>query len=93
MNIIINPSAFYGEIEAPGSKSMFIRAIFCAMLSKGTSKIYINNPCDDVLTAINCAKNLGASIGVSDNILTVTGADFSKNEKSVTLMLTLFFPI
>lgn len=85
MNVIIHPSNFCGEVQAPASKSLLIRAIFCAMLSKGTSKIYINNHCDDVLTAINCIKKLGAHIILANNILTVTGTNFSENKKSIVL--------
>jgi len=63
----IKKSKIQGEITAPPSKSLTIRAIISALLSDGETKIINPSFCSDGLTALNAAKQLGASIIVKKN--------------------------
>jgi len=72
MDILITPSPITGRIEGISSKSFAHRALICAALAKGKSKIRINNSSADIEATADCLENLGASIEKCDNIYTVT---------------------
>ncbi len=60
--IISNHRLIGGTIKAPPSKSMMVRAVFAAMLSKGTSIIANPSYCDDAMAAIEIARQFGCEI-------------------------------
>lgn len=61
-SITITPSKLNGRIDIPASKSLCHRAIICAALAKGKSKL--SNICDsdDIRTTVNAVKALGAEV-------------------------------
>lgn len=100
MKVRIKPSSVSGVVKIPPSKSMSHRAIICAALAKGTSKISNIAYSEDVLTTIEGMKKLGADIVCHDNFVIINGvSDMSKitdttincNESGSTLRF--FVPI
>lgn len=56
---------FSGQITAPSSKSEILRYLFLSVLQNEEKTIYHNNPCDDVLNAIDCIRELGIETTVT----------------------------
>lgn len=69
----IYPSRLEGVVEVPPSKSMAHRAIICASLSEGKSKIENIDYSDDINATIDGMKALGAKIVKSYDSLEITG--------------------
>jgi 3-phosphoshikimate 1-carboxyvinyltransferase len=76
MKVTISKSAIRGKVTIPPSKSMTIRALFCAALSNGESEI--KNPliCDDTSYAADVLGKVGIGITAIDNVWNVTGGHF-----------------
>ncbi|MBQ2904120.1 MAG: 3-phosphoshikimate 1-carboxyvinyltransferase [Clostridia bacterium] len=62
MDIRISPSPISGSIEGIASKSFAHRALICACLANGKSKIKINTTSADIEATVDCLRNLGAGI-------------------------------
>lgn len=58
----ITPSKLNGRIIIPSSKSLCHRAIICAALAKGKSRLTNICDSDDIQTTINAVKALGADV-------------------------------
>ena len=82
--IKINNSKLKGEVTVPPSKSMAHRAIICASLGKGVSKIENIDYSDDINATIDGMISLGAIIEKNKDKLTITGA-FNKEAKRNTV--------
>ena len=82
MRAEFSPSEIRGKITAPPSKSAAHRAIICACLSKGESRIDNIEYSDDILATIRCLRSLGAEIETDKDSLTVTnpvsGREYAK---------------
>lgn len=100
MDIKIYPSTPQGEVVIPPSKSMAHRAIICASLADGISKISNIAYSKDIIATIEGMKKLGAKIEENGDILTIQGIkDFTNikdrvidcNESGSTLRF--FIPI
>ncbi len=74
-NIEITPSKLKGRLIVPPSKSISHRALICAALAKGQSKITNLLDCADTNATIDILKGLGAKIIKEGNITTVCGID------------------
>ncbi|MBQ2841999.1 MAG: 3-phosphoshikimate 1-carboxyvinyltransferase [Clostridia bacterium] len=72
MDIKITPSPVSGSIEGIASKSFAHRALICACLAKGKSKIKINTSSADIEATLDCLRNLGAVIEKKGVTYTVT---------------------
>lgn len=72
MDIRITPSPVSGSIEGIASKSFAHRALICACLAKGESKIKINTSSADIEATLECLRNLGAGIEKNGVAYTVT---------------------
>ena len=61
---LISKSAegLHGEIKIPGDKSISHRALICASISDGTSKISNLQESEDVINTLNSLKQLGINI-------------------------------
>ena len=70
---VIHPGKCSGEVKIPPSKSMAHRAIICAALAGGTSRISNIAYSEDIKATISCMKKLGAEIKQADNTLEITG--------------------
>ncbi len=73
MNVIIYPRALRGVVKAPGSKSETHRALICAALAEGTSRIDNAARCDDTAATARCLTAMGAKIEWQGDDARVTG--------------------
>lgn len=71
--ICIKPSKINGRIKAPPSKSQTMRALLFATLATGNSQINAALISPDTLAMINACRQLGATIVVKDNCISVQG--------------------
>ena len=80
MKRIICPSTINGVIRAPSSKSMMQRYIVAALLAEGDT--WIKNPslCDDTLTALGIAEQLGATVSMEQEVVRISGGFNPKEE-------------
>lgn len=69
----VYPSKLEGSVKVPPSKSMAHRAIICASLSDGKSKIDNIDYSDDIIATIEGMKSLGANIIQDNNSLEIEG--------------------
>ena len=79
MNIRISPSLAKGSVTAPPSKSMAHRALICAALAKGESRIAGISDCEDVSATLDCLSALGAECRFDNDTVVIQGVDFSKS--------------
>jgi len=63
-NLTIKPSCLNGEIYVPPSKSMVHRALFCAFLSEGTSRIDNVELSNDIISTCSALEALDADIDI-----------------------------
>lgn len=70
---IIHPSAVHGTIVPPASKSVMQRAIAISALAQGTSHLYGYSSSNDSDAALRIAENLGATVSVDGEVVTITG--------------------
>lgn len=82
MILTIKPSRPKGDIVSPPSKSYAHRALICAGLAKGKSKISNISFSDDIKATLNCLSSLGAEIEIQGNSAEITGIDDFKNFNS-----------
>ncbi|MBL4933962.1 3-phosphoshikimate 1-carboxyvinyltransferase [Clostridium paridis] len=71
--LTITPGKLKGEVKIPPSKSMAHRAVICASLSKGKSKITNIEFSEDIIATIEAMKSLGTEIKVFEDYLEVDG--------------------
>ncbi len=60
-------------LRMPASKSFAQRAILCAALAEGTSRLFDYSGCDDSQAAIDLARFLGATVEQDGSTLIITG--------------------
>ena len=84
-SVKISPSVLHGEISLPASKSAVHRAVICAALAEGKSRIYgVAELSNDIRATIECMKVLGASAEYNGASITVDGKGVFTKE-NVTL--------
>ena len=76
MRVTINKSAVKGRVTVPSSKSMTIRALMCAALSKGTSEIVRPLVSEDTNAAVTVLRQIGVVIKQEPELWRVTGGTF-----------------
>lgn len=70
----VNPiKSLKGTLQVPGDKSISHRAVMLGSISKGTTSIkgFLNGA--DCLSTIKCFKDLGVSIDIDNEVITVKG--------------------
>jgi len=72
----------HGEIKIPGDKSISHRALICASISDGTSKISNLQESEDVINTLNSLKQLGISIVKENESYYVEGQGFKGLKES-----------
>ena len=72
----IKPGKLEGNVKIPPSKSMAHRAVICAALSDGISKISNVEFSDDIIATVNAMRALGAIINEEGDHLEVKGVNF-----------------
>ena len=80
MNVRIYPSLARGSVSAPPSKSMAHRALICAALSSGVSRICGVSDCEDVSATLDCLRALGAECKIENDTVTIQGIDFTQTQ-------------
>ena len=75
MKVKIEPGKVQGSVSIPSSKSMAHRAIICASLSKGVSKVGNITYSKDIDATISCMEALGAHIEKFDTYCIISGTD------------------
>lgn len=76
--IRITPSDLTGEVCVPTSKSVCHRAVICAGLAAGTSRISGILLSDDIIATMHAMEALGAVIRQEGDTLIITGTDCAK---------------
>ncbi len=71
--LTITPNKLKGDIVLPPSKSLSHRAIICAALAKGKSKIDNIEFSDDIKATISCLKAMGTIVEEYDDYVIVDG--------------------
>jgi 3-phosphoshikimate 1-carboxyvinyltransferase len=66
VNIQITPSTLQGVVHPPASKSMMHRALFLALLAKGTTILRDVSLSDDVWASISAIQSFGAQVKVDE---------------------------
>jgi 3-phosphoshikimate 1-carboxyvinyltransferase len=69
----ITPSRIKGQLPAPSSKSMTVRALAAALLAGGLTRIKNVSLCDDGVTAAAIIGRLGAAVEEQRNVFTIRG--------------------
>lgn len=82
MNVRIYPSLARGSVSAPPSKSMAHRALICAALSSGVSRICGVSDCEDVSATLDCLRALGAECKIDNDIVIVKGINFTQTQNT-----------
>jgi len=72
MEITIRHSSLDGSVRAPPSKSCTHRALFCAALAEGESRIHSPLTCDDTLATAQALSKLGVRTSWNDGHANVT---------------------
>ncbi|MBQ9139015.1 MAG: 3-phosphoshikimate 1-carboxyvinyltransferase [Ruminococcus sp.] len=93
MDIRISPSVLNGDLNIPASKSCAHRAVICAALADGISKLSGITMSKDIEATIGAMTALGASFEINGDCVTVKGisrctdttADIDCNESGSTL--------
>ena len=73
MKITVKKSELKGKVVVPASKSMTIRALMCAALSRGNSEIVNPLVSDDTNAAADVLGKIGVSIDKEKDVWRVTG--------------------
>jgi len=84
MKVKITPQRLKGTIRAVASKSYAHRALICAALADGPSRICISDSAKDIEATIRCLKTLGSKITRENDTYFVTPID-RKNQDAVIL--------
>ena len=77
----IYPGKLSGEVKIPPSKSMAHRAVICAALGDGVSKVTNIDYSDDIIATIEAMSSLGAKITQKEDYLEVYGIKCTENIK------------
>ncbi|SFD15564.1 3-phosphoshikimate 1-carboxyvinyltransferase [Clostridium uliginosum] len=88
-NLKLYPKKLEGEVKIPPSKSMAHRAVICAALGNGISKIENIDYSDDIIATIDAMSSLGAKITKKEDYLEVCGVKWnpSNNDECSKLHL------
>lgn len=81
----IQKSSAKGAVQAPPAKSAAHRALICAALSEGESKLFGASFSEDIEATVRCLRALGAVIEASNGALCVRGIEKAKKRKEVLL--------
>ena len=73
MKVTVHKSDAKGKVSIPSSKSLTLRALMCAALSKGVSEIVHPLESEDTSVAIEVLNQIGVSVKKEDDVWKVTG--------------------
>lgn len=81
--VTFTPCNLHGEVNIPPSKSDVHRAIICAALSRGISRIAPVALSQDIRATISCVQALGAECSIENDVLTVNGENIGKTDSAI----------
>lgn len=81
--VIIHPAPLHGAVNPPPSKSAAHRAVICAALSQGVSRLTPVAHSDDIDATVGVMRGLGATIHADESGLTVDGTNTLHIESGV----------
>lgn len=82
-DVKFSPFVPNGTVNVPPSKSDVHRAIICATMANGVSRISPVALSNDIKATIGCIKALGADAVLENNVLTVDGTNMYKNKTAL----------
>ncbi|MBW6410837.1 3-phosphoshikimate 1-carboxyvinyltransferase [Clostridium weizhouense] len=82
-NLKLHPTKLKGKVTIPPSKSMAHRAVICAALGDGVSKIENIDYSDDIIATINAMVSLGAKITKNEDHLEIIGLKSEQGQKNI----------
>ena len=82
-DVKFSPFVPNGTVNVPPSKSDVHRAIICAAMANGVSRISPVALSNDIKATIGCIKALGAEAVLENNVLTVDGTNMYKNKPAL----------
>lgn len=82
-DVKFSPFVPNGTVNVPPSKSDVHRAIVCAAMANGVSRISPVALSNDIKATIGCIKALGADAVLENNVLTVDGTNMYKNKTAL----------
>lgn len=82
-DVKFSPFVPNGTVNVPPSKSDVHRAIICAAMANGVSRISPVALSNDTKATIGCIKALGADAVLENNVLTVDGTNMYKNKTAL----------
>ena len=82
-DVKFSPFVPSGTVNVPPSKSDVHRAIICAAMANGVSRISPVALSNDIKATIGCIKALGADAVLENNVLTVDGTNMYKNKTAL----------
>lgn len=82
-DVKFSPFVPNGTVNVPPSKSDVHRAIICAAMARGISKISPVALSNDIKATIGCIKALGADAVLEKGVLTVDGTNMFKNKTAL----------
>ena len=82
-DVKVSPFVPNGTVNVPPSKSDVHRAIICAAMANGVSRISPVALSNDIKATIGCIKALGADAVLENNVLTVDGTNMYKNKTAL----------
>ena len=85
MEVRITPSPCRGTVQVPPSKSAAHRALLCAALAKGTSRVENLRWSQDILATLDGLEALGASFQKGEDWVQVAGTGFPQQEGPFSL--------
>lgn len=85
MHAVISPSQLSGKIRVPPSKSASHRALICAALADGTSRIHNIRQSKDILATVQAMKAAGAEFEFNGDSVVVTGIGGKTNVKNADI--------
>jgi 3-phosphoshikimate 1-carboxyvinyltransferase len=83
MKVNINKSAVKGTVKVPSSKSMTIRGLMCAALSRGTSEIVHPLISEDTNAAAEVLGKIGVGIQKENDLWRVTGGSLRASAREL----------
>lgn len=85
-SITITPNKLNGRVVIPASKSLCHRAIICAAMAKGVSKLTNIAESDDIQTTVNAVRALGADVkAVGNGTYIIDGTNTFSSEDTVKI--------
>ena len=82
-DVKFSPFVPNGTVNVPPAKSDVHRAIICAAMANGVSRISPVALSNDIKATIGCIKALGADAVLENNVLTVDGTNMYKNKTAL----------